>query len=386
MPATASLTTHSMQQIDLHLRPPKLHDTFRVRQISAMFDLDPMVHTRHAMTATVPDLSDPWQIGVITGPSGSGKTVLAKAAYGRAIRTPRRWPTDKAVVDCMGLHPIRSIVTALTAVGFSSPPAWLKPHAVLSTGQQFRGELAAVMLDAKPLVVIDEFTGALDRTVARTVSLGLSRAIRAGKFTSRLVAVTGHLDILPWLRPDWVLDVSTQQLTWSLWPEPKLNIRISRGSTSAWKHFAPHHYLSGKLHPAAQCFIASVDDRLAAFTAVLPFPHPRRPGYREHRTVCLPDYQGIGVGSHLSESVAAMYVATGKPYFSRTSHPAWIRHRLKSPNWRLLGRIGMVARSGLTSRDNTEMANTNSRGRLTAGFEYVGSPNAREGKGLGILA
>ena len=48
----------------------------------------------------------------------------------------------------------------------------------------------------------------------------------------------------------------------------------------------------------------------AAFTAVLAFPHARRPGWREHRTVCLPDFQGVGIGNAMSELVASLFVAT----------------------------------------------------------------------------
>jgi GNAT superfamily N-acetyltransferase len=419
-----------MQHLDLKLTCP-IEDTFRVKQIAAMFDLDPSQHTCHRVHASVPDLSDSWRIGAIVGPSGSGKTALARHAFADFIHRPHRWPAAHAVIDCMGRHPIRRIVGAFIAVGFSSPPAWLKPFALLSTGQQFRCELARALLDSAAtatrqkgavhevsgislaseatrvphaptnLVVIDEFTSTLDRIVARTVSLALSRSIRANKFASRVVAVTCHEDILPWLRPDWVIDLSpgagrdptsalARKGAYPLFPHKgayplfSFDIKVVRASTVDWELFRPHHYLSGNLHPSASCFLATVDNRPAAFTAVLPFPHPTRPGYREHRTVCLPDYQGIGIGSHLSDSVAAMYVATGKPYFSRTSHPAWIRKRIASTNWRLIGRIGMVGRNGLSSSDTTEMRHTNSRGRLTAGFEYIGAPNQELAKQLKV--
>src|SRR5206468_991457 len=108
----------------------------------------------------------------------------------------------------------------------------------------------------------------------------------------------------------------------------------------------------------------------AAFTAVLPFPHPTRPGWREHRTVCLPDFQGIGIGSAMSEFVAAIYRATGKPYYSTTGHPALIRHRCRSPLWRVTRRP-TIATCPHASRG---MAGAGSIGRITAGFEYVGPP------------
>ena len=41
--------------------------------------------------------------------------------------------------------PIKDIVALLSAVGFASPPAWLRPFHVLSTGQQFRVTLALLL-------------------------------------------------------------------------------------------------------------------------------------------------------------------------------------------------------------------------------------------------
>src|SRR5258708_7094177 len=72
-----------------------------------------------------------------------------------------------------------------------------------------------------------------------------------------------------------------------------------------------------------------------------PRPPPPRPGWREHRTVCLPDFQGLGLGSAMSNFIAAVYRSTNKPYFSPTSHPALIRPRARSPLWRLTRKPGM---------------------------------------------
>lgn len=117
---------------------------------------------------------------------------------------------------------------------------------------------------------------------------------------------------------------------------------------------------------------------------MLPFPHPVRPGWREHRTVCLPDFQGVGIGTAMSEFVASMFVATGKPYFSTTSHPAMIRHRANSVLWKMHRKPGMVSRSGPASRETTAMADTISRGRNTAGFEYVGAARRDQAMKFGL--
>jgi hypothetical protein len=124
-----------------------------------------------------------------------------------------------------------------------------------------------------------------------------------------------------------------------------------------------------------------VENQPAAFTAVLPFPHPTRSGWREHRTVCLPDFQGVGIGNAMSEFVASLYKATGKPYTSTTSHPAMIRHRAKSPLWRMSRVPGLVG--GHSERFNL-MRKTSAIDRLTAGFEYVGPARPSEAHSFGL--
>jgi hypothetical protein len=101
--------------------------------------------------------------------------------------------------------------------------------------------------------------------------------------------------------------------------------------------------------------------------------------FREHRVVCLPDFQGVGIGNRLSEFVASLY-ATRKRYFSRTSHPGMIRHRMKSPIWTC------VSRPGFTSRHSRGLlAKTGSTRRLTASFRYVGPPCPDDARRLGVV-
>ena len=404
-----------MPNFDLYLSCP-LYDTFRVRQIAGMFDLDLLSPLEHHIRAEIPSLDAPWQIGAIVGPSASGKSTLARHAFGDCFYQSTPWPTDKAVIDSFGDLPIKQITRVLTAVGFSSPPAWVRPFATLSTGEQFRCELARALLAGvgsmqkavgredtahpipptahclPPTVAFDEFTSVVDRDVARIASLAISKAIRNGIIVKRFVAVTCHSDVIPWLQPDWVLDMSDGKLTQErLRPvaskvesRPKLSLRIRRCDRSLWNLFARHHYLNNDLHPSAMCFLGSIDNRPATFVGVLPFPHPLRPGWREHRLVCLPDYQGIGIGAAMSDFVASLFIATGKPYFSRTSHPAMIHHRINSRNWRMIRRPGMVSRSGPASTDKTRMSESISRGRNTCGFEYVGKERGRHAVAFGL--
>ena len=359
-----------------------LHDSFRVRQVAGIFDVTLPDKCEERFKVEVPGGEENWQIGVIVGPSGSGKSTVARQAFGDQMHVAGEWPTDRAVVDGFGDLPIREIVGALTAVGFSSPPSWIKPYAVLSNGEKFRCDLARALLDDRtPITVFDEFTSLVDRTVAKIGSAAVAKAIRGGRINRRFVAVTCHYDVVPWLEPDWVVDMASQSLARGRLCRPQIELEIRRVDRSWWPLFKRHHYLSSELHPAAACFVGFVDNSPATFTAVLSFPHPTRSGWREHRTVCLPDFQGIGLGNAMSEFVAGVYRSTGKPYYSTTSHPSMIRHRCRSPLWR----VTRPPRTMTSTHQDRRMAASGSAGRLTGGFEFVGPRRDEDARRLGVI-
>jgi hypothetical protein len=365
-----------------------------------MFDLPVDGVSRSSFSVEIPSLEDAWNIGVIVGPSGSGKTTIAKRAFGDRLVNSWDWPVDRSILD--GFPPgmgIREITQLLGSMGFSSPPAWLRPFQLLSNGEQFRVHLARTLAEASTcaaqgmpdLAVIDEFTSVVDRTVARIGSAAICRAVR--RFNRRLVAVSCHYDIVPWLEPDWVLDMADCSLeerseaknSSGTFRRPIIELEIIRCNVSAWKLFSRHHYMNGKLHPSAQCFAGLVEGQPAAFEAVLPFPHPTHPGWREHRCVCLPDFQGVGIGNAMSEFVASLFAGMGRPYTSVTSHPAMIHHRARSGNWRM--RRG-PSRTNKSRSDRMGWLNkTISMRRVTASFAYIGAVRrdiaARFGIGAG---
>src|SRR3972149_2494583 len=92
--------------------------------------------------------STSWRIGLIVGPSGSGKSTLATKLFGKYLYQRKGWPADRAVIDGLGDLPIKQITGMFTAVGFSSPPSWIKPYHVLSNGEQFRCDLARALSQA----------------------------------------------------------------------------------------------------------------------------------------------------------------------------------------------------------------------------------------------
>src|SRR5262245_15095715 len=158
----------------------------RVAQLRGLFDLPAERTSRVSWTVDL-TLDRPWRIGLITGPSGSGKSTIARRLWPAQLERSARldWPADRTLIDPFpeGVS-IEEITALLSAVGFSSPPAWLRPFAVLSTGQQFRATLARLLALAEvnelpSPVVLDEFTSVVDRTVARIGSAALARTVRS---------------------------------------------------------------------------------------------------------------------------------------------------------------------------------------------------------------
>jgi ABC-type thiamine transport system ATPase subunit len=385
--------------------------TPRLLQMAGMFDLPPSEKSDLAWDVEL-SLPAKWNVGAIVGPSGSGKSTIAaeladefderliggKDAAGNDV-PPWKWPADRCILDGFpGSMGIKEITALLSSVGFSSPPAWVRPFRCLSNGQQFRVNLARTLaeatIDRRPKLV-DEYASLVHEEVAQIGSAAVAKTAR--RYDLQFVAVTWRRDILPWLEPDWVLFVEADGSTrFELnangdsrrWVRPDLRLRVIRVDPSAWHRlFHVHHYLSGELHKSASCFVGCVEGKAghwepAAFTAVLSFPHPQRPAWREHRTVCLPDFQGVGIGNAMSEAVASLFAATGKRFISTTSNPAMIRHRCRSPLWKVLRKPGLAT---VHRGSGTGMSNVGSTDRITAGFEYVGAVREREARRFGLI-
>jgi ABC-type ATPase with predicted acetyltransferase domain len=128
----------------------------------------------------------------------------------------------------------KDITGYLSSVGFSSPPSWLRPFRVLSNGEQFRATLARALADERELVVIDEFTSVVDRTVAQIGSAALSKAIR--RKDKKFIAVSVHYDILDWLEPDWVYQPHTGEYYTGryLHQRPEIKLEVKRVHHTAW--------------------------------------------------------------------------------------------------------------------------------------------------------
>jgi len=350
-----------MSSLDVVVRCP-VHDSFRVQQVSGMFDVPLSAEQTERFTAEIPGLDEAWEIGLIVGPSGSGKSTIARQQWPEAYTIARSWPADRALVDGFSAGSIKEITGALTAVGFSSPRQWVRPYQVLSNGERFRCDLARTILEGGDLVVFDEFTSVVDRTVARIGSAAVAKAVR--RMGRRFVGISCHYDIAEWLEPDWVLDMQSSVLQRRRLRRPALQVDLYRTSPAAWGMFAKYHYLSSSLNHTAHCYLAIIEQQPAAFCAVLPligFVGRRRIS----RIVVRPDFQGVGVGRAVLNAVAMRY-----PRVSITSgHPALISALSRDPHWK----CSAVRKTGHAPHANAEKKaiRTSSSGRVVCSFERI---------------
>jgi len=358
-------------------------DSFRVQQVGGMFDVPIVQRTTQRFEVEVPEAvlgaDGDWRVGLIVGQEGSGKSTIARTMFDHRVYQPRGWPSDRAVIDGFGERPIKEITRLLTAVGFSSPPSWIKPYRVLSNGEQFRCDLARALASGSSeleeeetegvgaLVVFDEFTSVVDRNVARVVSAAVAKGIRSGGIHRRFVAVTCHYDVTEWLEPDWVIDMSTSTFSRRCLRRPPIELEIFRCRRRAWRMFARHHYLSGELAQFARCFLALWKGVPVAFCAIVSLIG-RKNRWRIGRIVTLPDYQGIGIGTAVVEAVADLHVREGGRVNITASHPAVIAHCRRSPKWKGVG----VKKSGSRNARKFFRNYRGSMGRAVVSFEYVG--------------
>lgn len=180
----------------------------RVSEVMTDFDIK-QEHSNECFEGDIDIDNQDWQIGLIVGGSGTGKSTIAKELFHDSYINGFEY-TNKCVFDNMPEEcDVKEVEKAFTAVGFSSPPSWLKPYSVLSTGEKMRVDLARSILENKGLIVFDEFTSVVDREVAKTCSIAVQKEIRRnGK---KFIAVSCHKDIIDYLAPDWIYDTDQKR-------------------------------------------------------------------------------------------------------------------------------------------------------------------------------
>lgn len=99
--------------------------------------------------------------------------------------------------------------------------------------------------------------------------------------------------------------------------------------------FSDHHYLDSKVNKAARFYVGILNGDVVAFGAAITMPSGTiKNAWRGHRTVVLPDFQGMGIGVRFSDIIAQIHLNEGHRYFSRTAHLRMGEYREKSLLWK----------------------------------------------------
>jgi len=160
--------------------------------------------------------------------------------------------------------------------------------------------------------------------------------------------------------------------------KPKINVDIIHGDRRLWDVFKKHHYLSEDLPVATRCFFAVWDDNIIGFSATISLPGKIPPLYegdirkkwRECRTVIIPDFQGLGIGTRFSDAIADLHIEQGYRYFSKTSHMRMGLYRESSPIWKATA-TNLADRSKSTKGKSWSHLNIEKE-RICYSHEYIG--------------
>jgi len=280
----------------------------------------------------IPDLPQEG-IVLIVGTSGSGKSTILRNIG--ELKQP--YIDDEAWV-------ISNFSTAergeelLLACGLRSIPAWFRPVSTLSNGERHRFEMAQCL--DQGINKIDEFTSVVDRDTAKSLALSMRKFYDRQTEKSALYIASCHRDIVEWLDPDYVYDTDLCVLEnrRSLLPmgtRPKITLTIQSTSRDYWQYFGKYHYLDTAISKSAHYYVLLLGNKPIGFHAAIHSTNRDIHSYwRGHRTVILPEFQGMGIGTAFSDAIAEIYVSRGLRYFSKTAHPSFGEHREKSPLWR----------------------------------------------------
>ena len=369
-----------MPTIDI-VRETDLSRSIRCQQLETIFDVPPQEKCRLEWKGDLPIEDNDWNIGLIVGPSGCGKSTIAKEIFKNTYHPKFKWVGKSVVDDFKKGLPVEDIIHACSSVGFKTIPAWLRPYGVLSTGEQFRVEIARRLLELPDPIVVDEFTSVVDRQVAKIGAYAIQKYIR--KNNRQFVGVTCHYDVADWLMPDWIFDPSTMEYKprGSLWPDlkrPKIEIEVRKVPWDTWHIFSSFHYLTNSLHRSAQCFGLFINDQIVSFAGVLHVPNRYKRGQnikRVSRGVTLPDWQGLGLVFILNETLAKAYKALGFRLRLYPNHPPLVRSMQRMKDWRQTKKVGFVQK---TKRGEDAKYNPNKVSRPCAVFEWCGESMDRE--------
>lgn len=217
--------------------------------------------------------------------------------------------------------------------------------------------------------MIDEYTSVVDRDVAKAMSFSLQKYIR--RTNKKVILASCHFDILEWLMPNWTCSPqkggALERCDCLRQGRPKVELQISRAEPNTWNFFKQHHYLTEQVNKSCMFFLFQWGDKPVGICVVSPLPSGTvNNAFRLSRTVVLPDYQGLGIGSKISEFICS--IIKGR-VFTKTINPALGLYRSKSGNWKATSKNMRLLRQ--QTKESGENMWT-SKIRPSYCYEYVG--------------
>lgn len=336
----------------------EVFNNFRCQMAANSLDIDAEKKSVHQLTIDNIKIPEKWNIGLIYGSSGSGKTTLVKQLFGDEIFNIEinedepilnQMPSDLTYEECSNL---------LNGIGLNSVPCWIRPVKTLSNGQRARAEAVLLMCRAlkDEIVFIDEWTSVVDRTVAKAMSLCLSKF--AKRHDKKIVLLSCHYDIIEWLMPDWMIDCNKQDF---ILPQSEdffferreqLQFDIKEIDNKSWKYFSKYHYLSDRL-PGGIIYLYGLfhGDNQIGFQCFANYtPKAKKQPWIFHfnRTVIHPDYNGLGLGIKLiNETSKLLYeklpneeltnIKDGFKIMGKFSSIPVFKAMIKQKCWKFLG-------------------------------------------------
>lgn len=370
--------------INVILESP-VNNSFRCKLACDSLDIDIKKKSIHSLNIDGIILPDNWNIGLIYGASGSGKTTLAKHLFGSDIfksvlneeepiinQFPRQYNYD----ECAAL---------LNGIGLTSVPCWVRPVKTLSNGQRARAEAALLMCQSNDIVVIDEWTSVVDRTVAKAMSFCVSKFSK--KQNKKIILLSCHYDILEWVKPDWMIDCNLQKFQLPVSEDfffskrEQLKFDIRKIGKESWRFFSKYHYLSDKLPGGSiylyGLFLGDTQIGFQCFANYTPHTKGTKRIYHSNRTVVHPDYAGLGLGIKLINQSTALFLNEYTQYrvMAKFSSLPVFKAMSRQKEWRYLKTERLMGKMK-TGGGMERKGGFREYGIKTYHFEYIGIKRA----------
>jgi len=370
--------------IDIKLQS-EIFTNFRCQVAANSLDIDVAKKSIHHLHIDNVNIPDKWNVGLVYGSSGSGKTTMIKQLFGDEIFKSVLNDEEPIINQFPETFSYEECASILNGNGLNSVPCWIRPVKTLSNGQRARAEAALLMTQSDNIICIDEWTSVVDRTVAKAMSVCISKF--AKKHNKKIILLSCHYDILEWLNPDWMIDCNKQCFElpkgadFFFTEREKLKFTIKEIGRESWKYFSKYHYLSERL-PGGKIYLYGLfcEENQIGFQCFANYT-PHRKGtkiiFHSNRTVVHPDYNGLGLGIKLiNETTKLLIQKIDCRIMAKFSSTPVFKAMIKQKDWMFLGEtrlMGKMKQGGSMDRGTKGKSGGGYRdkGVKTYQFEWV---------------